>query len=143
MLLNDPAKGSGHFPDFFVTQPCYFGDELIGYATNILHHTDVGGARPGSQAVQGITDYHQEGLFIPPIKVVEGGRPIKSVLDLIAANSRTPDDLQGDLQAQLNSLRVGELRLAAIHSECKGKVEAKAVKIKKDVLIPVKHLTSW
>lgn len=114
VLLNDPAKGSGHFPDFFVTQPCYIGDELIGYATNILHHTDVGGARPGSQAVQGITDYHQEGLFIPPIKVVEGGKPVISVLDLIAANSRMSDDLRGDLQAQLNSLRVGELRLAAI-----------------------------
>lgn len=114
VLLNDPALGSGHFPDFFVTQPCYAGDTLVGYVTNILHHTDIGGARPGSQAVEGVTDYHQEGLFIPPIKIVEGGRPVESAITLIAANSRVPGDLRGDLQAQLNSLKVGEQRLAAI-----------------------------
>lgn len=114
VLLNDPSLGSGHFPDFFVTSPCYWEDTLIGYVTNILHHTDVGGARPGSQAVEGVTDYHQEGLFIPPIKIVEGGVPVESAIRLIAANSRAPEDLRGDLQAQLNSLRVGEQRLASI-----------------------------
>jgi N-methylhydantoinase B len=114
VLLNDPSLGSGHFPDFFVTSPCYWQGNLIGYATNILHHTDVGGARPGSQAVEGVTDYHQEGLFIPPIKIVEGGVPVESAIRLIAANSRAPEDLRGDLQAQLNSLRIGEQRLASI-----------------------------
>lgn len=114
VLLNDPALGSGHFPDFFVTQPCYFGDELVGYATNILHHTDVGGARPGSQAVQGIDSYHQEGIFIPPVKIRRRGEDNESLMRLIAGNSRTPSDLIGDMQAQLNSLRVGELRLAEI-----------------------------
>ena len=114
VLLNDPSLGSGHFPDFFVTQPCYWQGTLIGYVTNILHHTDVGGARPGSQAVEGVTDYHQEGLFIPPIKIVEGGRPVDSAIRLIAANSRAPEDLRGDLQAQLNSLRVGEQRMGSI-----------------------------
>lgn len=116
VLLNDPTLGSGHFPDFFVTAPCYAGDTLIGYSTNILHHTDVGGARPGSQAVVGVTDYHQEGLFIPPIKIVEGGKPVEAAINLIAANSRVPDDLRGDLQAQLNSLKVGAQRMAAIVS---------------------------
>ena len=114
VLLNDPALGSGHFPDFFVTRPCYLGSDLIGYATNILHHTDVGGARPGSQAVEGITDYHQEGLFIPPVKVMEADRESESLIRLIVSNSRAPADVSGDLQAQLNSLRVGELRLAEI-----------------------------
>lgn len=114
VLLNDPSLGSGHFPDFFVTSPCFWDGTLIGYATNILHHTDVGGARPGSQAVEGVTDYHQEGLFIPPIKIVDGGVPVESAIRLIAANSRAPEDLRGDLQAQLNSLRIGEQRLASI-----------------------------
>ncbi len=111
MLLNDPALGSGHLPDFFVTQPAFSGDDLIGFAVNIVHHTDVGGSRPGSQAVEGVFDYQQEGLLIPPTKIVEAGVPNEGVLDLIAANSRTPDNIRGDLAAQRNALRVGELRL--------------------------------
>ncbi len=111
MLLNDPALGSGHLPDFFVTQPAFHRDHLIGFAVNIVHHTDVGGSRPGSQAVEGVFDYHQEGLFIPPTKIVDAGVPNEAALELIAANSRTPDNLRGDLLAQRNALRVGELRL--------------------------------
>ncbi len=111
MLLNDPALGSGHLPDFFVTQPAFHGDDLVGFIVNIVHHTDVGGSRPGSQAVEGVFDYHQEGLFIPPTKIVEGGTPNEGVLELIAANSRTPENIRGDLAAQRNALRVGELRL--------------------------------
>lgn len=111
MLLNDPALGSGHLPDFFVTQPAFHGDNLIGFVVNIVHHTDVGGSRPGSQAVEGIFDYQQEGLFIPPTKIVVGGVPNEAVLELIAANSRTPANIRGDLLAQRNALRVGELRL--------------------------------
>ncbi|MFV1961036.1 MAG: hydantoinase B/oxoprolinase family protein [Acidimicrobiia bacterium] len=111
MLLNDPALGSGHLPDFFVAQPAFHRDDLIGFAVNIVHHTDVGGSRPGSQAVEGVFDYHQEGLFIPPTKIVDAGVPNEAALELIAANSRTPDNLRGDLLAQRNALRVGELRL--------------------------------
>src|SRR5881396_132189 len=69
ILPNDPLLGSGHLPDFFITQPAFHEGELIGFAVNILHHTDVGGARPGSQAVEGILDYFQEGLRTPPTKV--------------------------------------------------------------------------
>ncbi len=111
MLLNDPALGSGHLPDFFVTQPAFHRDDLVGFTVNIVHHTDVGGSRPGSQAVEGVFDYHQEGLFIPPTKIVEAGIPNEAVLELIASNSRTPDNLRGDLLAQRNALKVGELRL--------------------------------
>ena len=111
MLLNDPALGSGHLPDFFVTQPAFHGKDLIGFVVNIVHHTDVGGSRPGSQAVEGVFDYQQEGLFIPPTKIVAGGVPNDPVLELIAANSRTPDNIRGDLLAQRNALKMGELRL--------------------------------
>jgi N-methylhydantoinase B len=114
ILLNDPALGSGHFPDFFVSQPAFWEDHLVGFSTNIVHHTDVGGARPGSQAVEGIFDYHQEGIFIPPIKLVEAGREVEQVVRLLAANSRTPDNLIGDLRAQRNSMLVGERRMAEL-----------------------------
>jgi N-methylhydantoinase B len=114
ILLNDPALGSGHFPDFFVSQPAFWNDHLVGFCTNIVHHTDVGGARPGSQAVEGIFDYHQEGIFIPPIKIAEAGREIEQIVRLLAANSRTPDNLVGDLRAQRISMRVGEVRMAEL-----------------------------
>lgn len=116
VLLNDPALGSGHLPDFFMTQPVYAGEELVGFAVNIVHHTDVGGSRPGSQAVEGIFDYHQEGLLIPPVKVVDEGRDVDAVLAIIRGNTRTPDKVMGDLRAQRHALRVGEERLAELYA---------------------------
>jgi len=114
ILLNDPLLGSGHFPDFFITQPAFLGDRLVGFAVNILHHTDVGGQRPGSQGVVGIFDYFQEGLRIPPTKVWSEYRENAAVVGIIAANSRTPDKVLGDLRAQRSALRVGEQRLAEL-----------------------------
>ncbi len=111
ILLNDPLLGSGHFPDFFITQPAFLDGRLIGFAVNILHHTDVGGQRPGSQGVVGIFDYFQEGLRIPPTKVWSEYRENAEVVGIIAANTRTPDKVLGDLRAQRSALRVGEQRL--------------------------------
>src|SRR5213594_1255737 len=111
ILLNDPLLGSGHFPDFFITQPAFHDGALIGFAVNILHHTDVGGQRPGSQGVVGIFDYFQEGLRIPPTKVWRAYEEDEGVVGIIAANTRTPDKVLGDLRAQRSALRVGELRL--------------------------------
>ena len=114
ILLNDPALGSGHLPDFFLTQPVFHDGELVAFTTNLLHHSDVGGSRPGSQAVEGIFDYHQEGLFIPPIKVVEEGREVDPAWQLIVTNSRAPHYVLGDLRAQRNSIRVGEQRIGEL-----------------------------
>jgi N-methylhydantoinase B len=111
ILLNDPLLGSGHFPDFFITQPAFHGGALIGFVVNIVHHTDVGGSRPGSQGVEGIFDYFQEGLRIPPTKVWTAYQEEVGVVGIIAANTRTPDKVLGDLRAQRSALRVGELRL--------------------------------
>jgi N-methylhydantoinase B len=111
VLLNDPLLGSGHFPDFFITQAAYLDGRLIGFAVNILHHTDVGGQRPGSQGVVGIFDYFQEGLRVPPTKIWREYRENADVVGILAANTRTPDKLLGDLRAQVSALRVGEQRL--------------------------------
>jgi len=111
ILLNDPLLGSGHFPDFFITQPAFLDGQLIGFAVNILHHTDVGGQRPGSQGVVGIFDYFQEGLRLPPTKVWSEYRENDAVIGVIAANTRTPEKVLGDLRAQRSALRVGEQRL--------------------------------
>ena len=112
VLFNSPHLGSGHFPDFFMIQPAFHEDgRLIGFAANILHHTDVGGMRPGSQAVEGVSDFFQEGLHVPPVKLWKGGEEQEGLLAVILANTRMPDSMLGDLRAQRNSLRVGELRL--------------------------------
>ncbi len=111
VLLNDPLLGSGHLPDFFITQPAFHDGALVGFAVNILHHTDVGGQRPGSQGVEGIFDYFQEGLRIPPTKVWKEYQEQEGIVGIIAANTRTPDKVLGDLRAQRSALRVGELRL--------------------------------
>ena len=112
VLFNSPFLGSGHFPDFFMIQPAFTDDgRLIGFVANILHHTDVGGMRPGSQAVEGVFDYFQEGLHIPPVKPWKGGEEQEDVLAIILANTRMAESMLGDLRAQRNSLRVGELRM--------------------------------
>jgi N-methylhydantoinase B len=116
IMLNDPLLGSGHLPDFFITQPAFHEGALIGFAVNILHHTDVGGSRPGSQGVEGIFDYFQEGLRIPPTKVWSEYRENVAVVGIIAANTRTPEKVLGDLRAQRSALRVGELRLQELAS---------------------------
>src|SRR5438132_7606653 len=79
ILLNDPLLGSGHLPDFFITQPVFQAGEPIGFVVNILHHTYVGGQRPGSQAFEGIFDYFQEGLRIPPTKVRREYRAVAEI----------------------------------------------------------------
>jgi N-methylhydantoinase B len=128
ILLNDPLLGSGHLPDFFITQPVFAGGAaagagsaaagagsgLVGFVVNILHHTDVGGQRPGSQGVEGIFDYFQEGLRIPPTKVWRRYEEQEGIVGIIGANTRTPDKVLGDLRAQRSALRVGELRLAEL-----------------------------
>jgi N-methylhydantoinase B len=114
LLLNDPELGSGHFPDFLVAQPCFWAERLVAFAVNLVHHTDVGGSRPGSQAVEGIFDWHQEGLRIPPVKIVEAGRENEAALAIIAANSRVPRNVLGDLRSQRASLRVGERRIGEL-----------------------------
>ena len=116
ILLNDPLLGSGHLPDFFVTQPVFHEGALVGFAVNILHHTDVGGQRPGSQGVEGIFDYFQEGLRIPPTKVWREYEEEPGIVGIIAANTRTPEKVLGDLRAQRSALRVGERRLQELEA---------------------------
>src|SRR5256884_3646725 len=66
ILLNDPLLGSGHLPDFFITQPVFHEGEPIGFVVNILHHTDVGGPRPGREGGEGRFGYFPGGLRHPP-----------------------------------------------------------------------------
>lgn len=109
VVLNDPYMGGTHLPDITMVSRC--AAEPGFYVASRAHHADVGGMSPGSMPLA--TEVYQEGLIIPPIKVVEGGRINQAVLSLICRNVRTPDERRGDLAAQIAAQRLGEQRLAA------------------------------
>jgi N-methylhydantoinase B len=102
-VANDPYSGGGsHLPDINVIAPVFWRDRLVAYVANIAHHADVGGMVPGSEAAV-CRSIFQEGIRIPPVRIMRGNVPIKDVLDIILLNSRTPDERVGDLNAQFAS----------------------------------------
>ena len=90
--------------------------ELIGYAANRAHHADVGGSTAGSVAADS-TEIYQEGLRIPPVKLLKGGDHVDAVFEMIAANVRTPDERRGDLRAQIAANRTGAKRLTELAAD--------------------------
>ena len=111
IILNDLYMGSGHLPDFFITAPVFHGRALVGFVVNCAHQVDVGGAAAGSQAVEGMTEFYQEGIRVLPTKLWRGGEMNREVMRLISGNVRVPDIVEGDLKAMRNAARVGERRL--------------------------------
>ena len=114
IVLNDLYMGSGHLPDFFLTTPVFHRDRLVGFVVNCAHQVDVGGAAAGSQAVEGISEFYQEGIRILPTRLWRGGEVNREVMRLITGNVRVPEIVEGDLKAMRNSGRVGEVRLAEL-----------------------------
>jgi N-methylhydantoinase B len=110
LATNDAYLGGGHFPDMFLVAPIFEGDTLLGYAVNTAHHVDMGGAQPGSEAVQGVRDAFAEGLRVLPIKLVRGGEFDADLLRMILGNVRIPEKVRGDLLAQRNANHVGAQR---------------------------------
>ncbi len=105
VILNDPFRGGTHLPDITLVSAVP-GCALL--ATR-AHHADVGGMTPGSLPPS--TDIHQEGLRIPPIKLVDAGTVNQPVFDLILANVRTPQEREGDLRAQIAAHETGTTRV--------------------------------
>lgn len=99
IVCNDPGIGSGHLPDLYMVYPIFLGRDLLGFAVNIAHHIDTGGAGSGSQAITGIIDNFQEGIRILPTKLYIGGEPVKEIFRIIEANVRVPEVI-GDIRAQ-------------------------------------------
>src|SRR5699024_4088598 len=106
---------SGHLPDFFMITPAFLDDTLIGFTVNVAHHVDVGGAAPGSQQVEGVTEAYQEGIRVLPVRIVRGGEFEHDLLQTILANVRLPEKVNGDLRAQRNANFVGAQRLVQLY----------------------------
>ncbi|HEU5410290.1 MAG TPA: hydantoinase B/oxoprolinase family protein [Candidatus Acidoferrales bacterium] len=113
-LLNDPYAGGTHLPDLTMVMPVYLAGERkpMFYVANRAHHADVGGAQAGSMSLS--REIFEEGIRIPPIKILENGRVVRDALQLILANVRTPNEREGDLTAQIAACRVGERRLLEV-----------------------------
>jgi N-methylhydantoinase B/oxoprolinase/acetone carboxylase alpha subunit/GrpB-like predicted nucleotidyltransferase (UPF0157 family) len=107
VVLNDPFAGGTHLNDITLVAPVFVDGTLVGWVANRAHHADVGGAAPGSIPADA-TEIHQEGLRLPPVVLTD---EVRSVL---FANSRTPVERSGDLDAQVGANAVGAERLAAI-----------------------------
>ncbi|ESR23809.1 hydantoinase B/oxoprolinase family protein [Lutibaculum baratangense] len=106
-VANDPYSGGGsHLPDINVIAPVFRNGEIVAYVANIAHHADVGGMVAGSEAAV-CRSIFQEGLRIPPVRIMRGNKVLKDVLDIILLNSRTPDERVGDLNAQFASNHTG------------------------------------
>jgi N-methylhydantoinase B len=128
IILNDPFLGGTHLPDITLVTPIFIEDiycsEIENYATSLpeganpipfafvasrAHHADIGGMTPGSMPIA--REIYQEGLIIPPVKLVHAGQLDQDILDLILANVRTPDERYGDLKAQIGANQRGFNRL--------------------------------
>jgi len=117
VVLNDPFRGGTHLPDITMVSPVFLpsptkrgaGGEVIGFVASRAHHADVGGITPGSMPVG--REIFQEGLIIPPVKLVRSGEMDQDILELILVNVRTPQERRGDLSAQIAANRRGAERL--------------------------------
>lgn len=122
VALNDPFRGGTHLPDITVVKAVYVGGtesrarggaaRPLAYLAARAHHADVGGMAPGSMPLA--REVFQEGLRIPPVRLVAGGEKQEDVWRIVLANVRTPEEREGDLAAQVAALVAGERRLAEL-----------------------------
>jgi N-methylhydantoinase B len=124
-LLNDPYAGGTHLPDLTMVMPVYAAGSRrpLFYIANRAHHADIGGAHAGSMGLS--REIFQEGLRVPPVKILERRKIVRDVMALILANVRTPREREGDLTAQIASCRIGERRLIGMVAKY-GKAEVAA-----------------
>ena len=98
-MLNDPFQGGTHLPDITLISPLFYRGELLMFAGNRAHHSDVGGSCPGSFPLS--TEIFEEGFRLPPVKYLNRGRRDDTVLQILLANVRTPREVEGDIEAQV------------------------------------------
>ncbi|MHC5656277.1 hydantoinase B/oxoprolinase family protein [Stappia sp.] len=110
-LFNDPYAGGTHLNDFRLVRPVFRDDKLYCWIASVGHWLDIGGNVPGGFNAKA-TESFQEGVRIPPVKLITKGVINRDLLDILAANSRVPASNYGDLNGQLNALDLGERRLA-------------------------------
>jgi N-methylhydantoinase B len=112
-IHNDPWMGTGHTNDFSLTTPCFLDDALVGFLACNSHLMDIGGLRDMSSS----TDVFMEGLYLPILKIVEGGVLNETLMAVIQANTRQPVETVGDVYSLINCNDVGCIRLLEMMEE--------------------------
>jgi N-methylhydantoinase B len=110
VMHNDPYRGGCHMPEHTVIKPVFFSGELYGFVANIAHVTEIGGKAVGGFAADA-KEVYQEGLRLPPVKIIDQGRHVEDLWKVILTNHRTPLTSWGDFHAMIGSLAVAERRL--------------------------------
>ncbi|HEX6326465.1 MAG TPA: hydantoinase B/oxoprolinase family protein [Jiangellaceae bacterium] len=105
--------GIGHLPDLCVTVPVFHDDDVVGFVQAFGHHDDIGGTVPGSMPSHA-TSVYEEGLMVPPIKLWAGGVPNEAALKIMTRNSRMPESLAADLDAECAACLMGARRMAEL-----------------------------
>jgi N-methylhydantoinase B len=103
LITNDPWKTSGQLNDLSIVTPAFDGERLLGFFGSTCHAIDIGGRGLSADA----TEVYEEGLFIPMTKLHRSGEPNRDLLELIAANVRVPEQVLGDIEAQVAGNQVG------------------------------------
>ncbi|SED68195.1 N-methylhydantoinase B [Rhizobiales bacterium GAS188] len=109
-IFNDPYDGGTHLNDFRLVRPVYREGRLFCWLASVGHWLDIGGNVPGGFNAAA-TESFQEGVRIPPVKLISKGRMNEDITAILSANSRVPQSNYGDLNGQLNALDLGERRL--------------------------------
>ena len=112
IVTNDPHPSGVHLNDVSLISPVYHDSKLLGYVANIAHHVDVGGGAPAS--IGAFREVFQEGVIIPPVKLVEGGKIVPDVFRLILAQIRSKHETAGDFRAQIAANATGVRRVQSL-----------------------------
>ena len=115
-LVNDPFAGGTHIMDTKMVRPFFYRDTLFAYLANTGHWPDLGGRVPGGFGAAA-SDCYQEGLRIPPVRIFRDDELQSDIVAILQANSRIPDDVMGDVDAQATALQVGATRLTELLDE--------------------------
>lgn len=110
IICNDPYLGCTHTPDLVLFSPVHFDGRLIAITSTVAHHIDVGGRVPGTESATAL-EIFEEGLRIPPLKLIDSGKPNDTFFKIFARNVRDPKASTGDINAQVAACRTGERRL--------------------------------
>jgi len=109
LILNDPFRGGTHLPDITCIMPVFYNSKLEFFVASRAHHADIGGLTPGSMPLS--TSIDQEGILISPSKLYKKKKLNKKLFNEILASTRDPEEREGDFNAQVGALELGEKRL--------------------------------
>lgn len=114
LVCNHPYEGNlPHVPDMALVTPVFHDDRIVAFTASIAHKADMGGAVPGSTWGQATELFH-EGLLLPPVKIMRAGTPNPDLQRLIASNSRAPELVLGDMNAQIGITGIGRDRIKGL-----------------------------